>query len=76
MSSMREQYYKALAKNLIELRTAYGYTQQQVAEKIGIRAQSYQAYEKGITVPTLQNFVKLSEIYDVSLDYLIGKSQY
>ena len=60
-----------LAKNLKILRLQYGYTQKQVAEKLGIATQSYQAYEWGVNVPTLQNFIKLARLYDVSLDDLL-----
>ena len=41
-----------LEKNLKTLRLQYGYTQKQVAEKLGIATQSYQAYEWGVNVPT------------------------
>ncbi len=67
---MQELY--ALSKNLTELRKQYGYTQKEVAERIGITYQSYQAYERGIAVPTLQNFVKLANMYEVSCDELLG----
>ena len=59
-----------------ELRKENNMTQKQVAEKLGISYQSYQAYERGISQPTLENFIKIANIYDVSLDYLIGKSKY
>lgn len=65
--------FKKLAKNLCEMRKIYGLTQKQVAEKIGIKYQSYQAYERGIALPSLQNFVKLADLFDVSLDSLIGR---
>lgn len=67
---MQELYN--LSKNLFELRKQYGYTQQEVSAKIGITYQAYQAYEHGITVPTLQNFIKLAKLYDVSCDELLG----
>ncbi len=66
---MKELY--VLSKNLKMLRTQYGYTMKYVAEKLGIAYQSYQCYEHGLTVPTLQNFIKLARLYDVSLDDLI-----
>lgn len=74
MSSKRRKIVHELyplAKNLKALRLQYGYTQQYVASQIGITCQSYQAYEWGVTVPTLQNFIKLARLYDVSLDELI-----
>ena len=61
---------------LRELRQAYGFTQQQVAEKLGISYQSYQAYERGIALPNLKNFLKLANVYDVSLDYFVGHKDY
>ena len=67
--------YKILTKRLIELREENNFTQQQVASKLDITYQSYQAYERGIAVPSLQNFIKLAYLYDVSLDYLIGKNE-
>lgn len=63
-----------LSENLVELRKLYGYTQKDVAEKLGIAYQSYQAYERGVAVPSLQNFIKLARIYDVSCDELLNKS--
>ena len=53
--------FKKLSENLKTLRKDYGYTQKEIADKLGITYQSYQAYER------------LAEIYDVSMDFLIGK---
>lgn len=69
---MKELY--SLAKNLKELRNIYGYSQIEIAEKLGITYQSYQAYERGTGAPNFKNFIKLADIYDVSLDYLIGRT--
>lgn len=69
-----EELQKKLPKILKELRESCNYTQTFVALQLGITHQSYQAYEWGKTVPTLENFIKLANLYDVSLDYLIGRS--
>ena len=77
MSSMKRENLKEfeiLSKKLIELRNANNLTQLQVAAELNIAYQSYQAYERGIAVPTLQNFIKLAKYYDVSTDYLIGRN--
>ncbi len=60
-----------LSKNLKDLRKQFGYTQTYVAKQIGITCSSYQAYEWGIAVPTLQNFIKLAKLYEISLDELV-----
>ncbi len=66
---MQELY--RLGKNLKTLREQYHYSQTYVARQIGITAQSYHAYECGVTVPTLQNFIKLAKLYDVSMEELL-----
>ena len=66
---MKELYN--LAKNLRVLREQYGYTKAKVADAIGIKYQSYSAYESGIAVPTLQNFIKLAKFYEVSYEELL-----
>ena len=71
---INNQLYE-FSKIIKELRTQYGYTQRYVANELKISYQSYQAYELGIAIPTLQNFLKLAIFYDVSLDYLVGKSK-
>jgi transcriptional regulator with XRE-family HTH domain len=75
MNKKEIQCLKKLPSVLFELRTQNGWTQTDVAEKLRIKYQSYQAYELGISVPSLQNFIALAELYDVSLDFLIGKKE-
>ncbi len=75
---MKEEKDKGLGnlpKVLSELREMYGYTQRHVAGVLGITYQSYQAYELGISYPSLKNFVALADMFDVSLDYLIGRKE-
>ena len=71
---MKEAYI--FSKNLKELRIQYGYTQKYVSEKIGVKYQSYQAYELGISLPSYLNLIKLADFFDVSLDYLAGRKEY
>ena len=73
MKKKEVESLKKLPSILYELRTQSGWTHTDVAEKLNIKYQSYQAYELGISIPSLQNFIALAELYDVSLDYLVGK---
>lgn len=70
---MNELYF--LSNKLKELRTQYGYTQDEVARKIGISYQSYQAYELGKTIPKTKYLSKLADVFDVSTDYLLGRKE-
>ena len=56
------------------IRKAHGVTQKQTAEAIGTTEQNYQRYERGIQQPTLAVLIALADYFDVSLDYLVGRS--
>lgn len=49
-------------------------TQKQVAVAIGTSEQNYQRYERGTQQPTLPVLIALADYFDVSLDYLTGRS--
>ena len=67
---------KKFAERLRERRAEKGWTQARTAKSLGISAVSYLHYEKGQRVPSLSMIVKIAELYDVSIDYLFGVSQY
>ena len=56
------------------LRNINGYSQEEVAEKIGISRQAYAKWEKGETVPDVERCQKLAELYGVTIDSLINFS--
>lgn len=58
--------------NLRDLRKENGYSQKQIAEKLCISQQTYSDYENGKTEPTPDTLIKISKIYNVSVDYLLG----
>lgn len=60
-----------LADKLIELRKQHGWSQEELAEKIGISRQSVSKWESGTSIPDLDKVLKLSQIFGVTTDYLI-----
>ena len=66
----------AFATRLKELRLENNYTQVKMAEKLGIRQQSYVRYEKGTGEPSLESLVAIAKIFNVSIDYLLGVTDY
>lgn len=62
-------------KNLFVLRKNIGLTQKDLAERLGISRQAYANYESGNREPDIQTLIKLSSFFDVSIDYLVGKSE-
>ncbi len=63
-----------LSAQFKKIRTEKGLTQKQVADGIGITEQAYQRYEYGKTVPSALVLISLADFFDVSLDYLVGRS--
>lgn len=57
-----------------ELRSESPYTQREVAEKLGITLRAYQHYETGSRQPTVSALIKLADIFGVSIDSLVGRS--
>lgn len=63
-----------LAAQFKKVRTERNLTQKQTAEGIGVTEQAYQRYEYGKVVPSATVLIALADFYDVSLDYLCGRS--
>lgn len=51
-------------------RVQNGYTQQEVAELIGICEKTLVSWESGKTAPNIENAQKLSELYGIPLAYM------
>ncbi len=60
------------SENLIKLRKNKGFTQQQVASKLGIDRTTYTKYETGVSEPGFEMLIRLSQMLNVSLDELFG----
>lgn len=50
-------------------------TQSEVAAALNITVRQYQRYESGEQTTTLENLIALADFFDVSLDYLCGRSE-
>lgn len=60
-----------LKENLAMLRNIHGYSQEELAGKIGISRQAYAKWESGATVPDIEKCSLLAKIYGTSLDSLV-----
>ena len=63
------------SERLKKLRKDAGLTQVDVAEKLGISQPAYASWERGVKKPTQENLVKIAQILNVSIDYLVGNSE-
>ena len=62
------------SQRILHLKTARNLLQKDIAAEIGVSLRAYQYYEKGQKEPTLSVLCALADYFDVSLDYLVGRS--
>lgn len=63
-----------LNERLKSLRVKNGVTQKAIANGIGVTSVSVQRFEYGTAKPKLDTVIKLADFFDVSTDYLIGRT--
>ena len=60
-----------LADKIIENRKKNGWSQEELAEKLGVSRQSVSKWESAQAVPDMKKILQLAEIFNVSTDYLL-----
>ena len=63
-----------MVKNLKKLRLETDSTQQQLANYIMLSQQSVNKYENHDVEPDIDTLIKIADFFDVSVDYLIGRT--
>ena len=60
--------------NIKACRNTNGLSQKKLASDLGISERAYQHYEAGTREPNLATLITLADIFDVSTDYLLGRT--
>ena len=63
-----------LNERLKKLRAVKNVTQQRVADELGVTVGNVQKFEYGTARPKLDNVIKIADFFDVSIDYLVGRT--
>ena len=64
-----------LSDKILELRKSAGYSQEKLAELLHVSRQAVSKWESGAALPTLDNLIELSKLFQVPLDALTGTAQ-
>ena len=64
---------KGLPKKLKDLRIKYGYSQKEIASKLGLSPSIVSGYETGERTPSIDVLLAISYLYNCTTDYLLGK---
>lgn len=62
------------SERILQLKKDRKVLQKDIASAIGLSLRAYQYYEKAQMEPTLSVLISLADYFDVSLDYLVGRS--
>lgn len=65
-----------IATKIKNARIKVNFTQEQVAEALGVSRQTISNWETGKTYPDIISVVKMSDLYDISLDHLLKEELY
>ena len=65
----------SFADNIIELRKYHNYSQEELAEKIGVSRQTLSKYETGESLPDIEKCKLLADVFGVTVDDLISFGQ-
>ena len=64
----------SFSDRIVQLKNERKLLQKDIASSVGLSLRAYQYYEKGQKEPTLSVLLRLADYFDVSLDYLVGRS--
>jgi len=64
-----------IGKRIAESRRSAGFTQEELANRLGVTPQALSKWEKGVSSPDLVMLSSICEILDVSADYLVGRNR-
>ncbi len=67
---------KKFQERLFEERTKQKLTQCQIAKYLNITQPSYIRYENGTSEPSIDTLIRLADLFDVSIDYLVGRTEF
>ena len=61
-----------IAERIKELRQARGWTQADLARRLGVTRNGVNSWEQGLSMPSPASLVDLARLFSVSTDYLLG----
>ena len=70
----QEKYNSTFAKRLRKLLERKEVSQSKLAEYVGVTRQAISAYSLGTSVPDIDKFEKIADFFEVSTDYLLGRT--
>lgn len=64
-----------LSEKIMDLRKRSGWSQEELADRLGISRQSVSKWESGESTPDIDKIIRMSELWNVSTDYLLKEEE-
>ena len=64
---------RTLPENLLHYRKAAGFTQEQLAERLGTTQHTYSRWETGVCTPSIQQLTRIAFMFSVTVDDLLAE---
>ena len=64
-----------LSEKIMDLRNRSGWSQEELADRLGISRQSVSKWETGESTPDIDKIIRMSELWNVSTDYLLKEEE-
>lgn len=61
-------------ENLKNLRLCSALMQKEIAQILNVSVRTFQGWESGRTEPSIEKLIQIADIFEVSLDYLVGRN--
>lgn len=66
----------SINEKIKNLRKESGYTQKELSEKLSISERQYINIESGKSKPSLETIIKIADIYNISIDYIVERTNF
>ena len=63
-----------MKNNIKAVRESLNMTQKDCADRLGVTLRAWQTYEQGVSEPKNELLCKIADMFDVSIDYLLGRT--
>jgi transcriptional regulator with XRE-family HTH domain len=69
-----QKYFNDFSYNLYNLRKSHNLTQSDLAERLEMSRTSIAKIERGVAGTSIEKLMEIADIFDVSCDWLLGRS--
>jgi transcriptional regulator with XRE-family HTH domain len=75
-TSLSRPLYMTLGEHIMLIRKQKGFSQSQLGKQIGTSGDIIGRYERNLITPSIEVIIKMADVFEVSIDFLVGKTSF